>query len=307
VRKGVFAAKSDGEWIEEPNIFVRKESGAYNAVCFEPAVASSIFRGMLAPCVPCLLLWRLYIQGLRTEPPSIMDRTKRMPLLWLLQLSDSALPIGGLSHSFGLEALVAGESLSVDALEAFLREYLEEIGSFEIHFCGAAFRLGFNVRDQFPIKQWLDLNLQLSAFKLARENRGASATLGRRFLRLVNGLIEAPILTAAINTAQEMEAEIHHCAAFGLAGAALGIEEESTLLAYGHQSLANLISSCQRLLPLGQMQATRMLWELKPLLAELVRLAREDDFDIEQAACFAPLLEVGSMRHPTLPTRLFIS
>jgi len=98
-----------------------------------------------------------------------MEKTKRMPLLWLLQLSDSALPIGGLNHSFGLEALVAGESLSADVLEAFLREYLEEIGSFEIHFCGAAFRLGFNGRNQFPIEQWLDLNLLLSAFKLARE------------------------------------------------------------------------------------------------------------------------------------------
>jgi len=43
------------------------------------------------------------------------------------------------------------------------------------------------------------------------------------------------------------------------------------------------------------------------LLAELVRRARENDFDIDEAACFAPLIEVGSMRHPKLQTRLFIS
>ena len=236
-----------------------------------------------------------------------MDGTKRTPLLWLLQLSDSALPIGVLNHSFGVETLTVEESLSAGGLEAFLPEYLEEIGSFEIHFCGAAYRLGIAGRDRFLIEQWLDLNVQLSAFKLARENRSASATLGRRFLRLVNGLVEAPILAAAIAVAQQTETDIHHCTAFGLAGAALGIEEESTLLAYSHQSLANLISSCQRLLPVGQTQATRMLWELKPLLAELVRRAQENDFDVNQAACFAPLVEVGSMRHPTLPTRLFIS
>src|SRR5258708_3592996 len=215
-----------------------------------------------------------------------MDATRRMPLLWLLQLSDTALPIGALSHSFGVESLTVEESLSADGLEAFLSEYLEEVGSFEIHFCGAAYRLGIAGRDRFPIERWLDLNVQFSAFKLARESRSASATLG---------------------AAQQTETDIHHCAAFGLAGAALGIDEESTLLAYCHQALANLISSCQRLLPLGQTQATRMLWELKPLLVELVRRARENDFDVDQAACFAPLVEVGSMRHPALPTRLFIS
>jgi urease accessory protein len=50
-----------------------------------------------------------------------------------------------------------------------------------------------------------------------------------------------------------------------------------------------------------------MLWELKPLLADLVRRAQEKDFEVDEATCFAPLVELGSMRHPALPTRLFIS
>jgi len=236
-----------------------------------------------------------------------MDGNTPLALMWLLQLSDTALPIGALNHSFGLETLAAEELLSADRLEAFLPEYLHETGWFEIHFCGAAYRLGNADRDRFPIAQWLNLNMQFSAFKLARESRSASATLGRRFLRLVNGLAEAPILAAAIAASQDSETEIHHCAAFGLAGAALGIEQHATLLAYGHQSLGNLISACQRLLPVGQLQATRMLWELKPVLVELVTRARENHFDADEAACFAPMVEVGSMRHPSLQTRLFVS
>jgi urease accessory protein len=236
-----------------------------------------------------------------------MDMTMPIRLLWLLQLSDTALPIGALNHSFGLETLTAEESLSADGLQSFLQDYLHEVSALEIHFCGAAYRLGAEASDRLPIQRWLDLNTRLSAFKLARESRIASATLGRRFLRLVNGLANSPILLTALDAAQEKETDIHHGSAFGLAGTALGIEEDETLLAYGHQSLANLISSCQRLLPVGQMQATRMLWELKPVLVELVTRARENDFDADQAACFAPLVEVGSMRHPSLQTRLFIS
>lgn len=231
----------------------------------------------------------------------------QMPFLWLLQLSDTALPIGALSHSFGLETLAAEESLSADVLEAFLSDYLCEIGLLEIHFCGAAYRLGVAGRNRFPIESWLDLNTRIAAFKLARESRNASATLGRRFLQLINGLIEAPILLAALEAARKTETDIHHCVAFGLAAGALGIEEDATLLAYGHQSLANLISACQRLLPLGQKRAVQMLWELKPRLAELVKRARESGFDLDECACFAPLVEVASMRHPALATRLFIS
>ena len=234
-----------------------------------------------------------------------MNMTKPMSLMWLLQLADTALPIGALNHSFGLETLAAEESLSADGLGSFLHDYLQEVSALEIHFCGAAYRLA--VEDGFPAKRWLDLNRRLSAFKMARESRNASATLGRRFLRLVNGLANSPILQAAANAAQQTETDIHHCAAFALAGATLGIEEDATLLAYSHQSLANLISASQRLLPVGQTQATRMLWDLKPVLATMVKHAQNNHFEVDEAPCFAPLVEVGSMRHPTLATRLFIS
>jgi len=243
-----------------------------------------------------------------------MNTSKHMKLLWLLQLSDSALPVGAMNQSFGLENLVAEESLNNDQLETFLNAYLGEVGWFEGLFCSVSHRLGTDAADaEFQVQQWLDLNVRFSAFKLARESRVASATLGRRFLGLVCNVSnvsnpsQSDILSAALEGARQTEVEIHHSVAFGLAGAALGIDEEATLSAYLHQTLTNLVSACQRLLPLGQNQATRMLWELKPLLAELVTEISEREFDLDEAACFAPLLEVSSMRYPSLPTRLFIS
>src|SRR5260370_28160762 len=128
---------------------------------------------------------------------SIMDKTRQVPLLWLRQLSDTGVPIGVLNHSFGLENLAVEESLSSDGLEAFLFEYLEEIGSFEIYFCGAAYRLGIAGRDRLSMEQWLDLNLQFSAFKLARESRSASATARRGLLRLVDCVVECAAVVCA--------------------------------------------------------------------------------------------------------------
>jgi len=236
-----------------------------------------------------------------------MNSTTHLKLLWLLQLSDSALPVGTMNQSFGLENLVAEESLNTDQVEVFLRHYLNEVGCFDCLFCGAAYRLGMSAKDEFLIQKWLELNVRFSAFKLARESRAASTTLGRRFLQLVSTLSGSRTLSAVLEVARQTPVEVHHCTAFGLAGAALGIEEEATLLAYLHQTLTNLVSACQRLLPLGQSQATRALWDLKPLLAGLVKEAEEREFDVNEAACFAPLLEIGSMRHPSLSTRLFMS
>src|ERR1700687_192912 len=61
--------------------------------------------------------------------------------LRLLHLADSALPIGGLAHSFGVESLVSRELLGVGGLAEFLRGFLEEAGMVEAVFCREGFLL----------------------------------------------------------------------------------------------------------------------------------------------------------------------
>ena len=85
----------------------------------------------------------------------------------------------------------------------------------------------------------------------------------------------------------------------------LGIDEKRAVLAYLHQSIACLVSACQRLLPLGQTEATRILWRLKPAIIETA--ARSATCEIDDACCFMPLLDWGGMEHPALSTRLFVS
>ncbi len=57
--------------------------------------------------------------------------TDSLALLRLMQLADSALPIGTTAHSFGLETLVAEGNLHVAQLEFFLRDYLAEAAGIE--------------------------------------------------------------------------------------------------------------------------------------------------------------------------------
>jgi urease accessory protein len=230
--------------------------------------------------------------------------------LRLLHLADSALPIGALSHSFGLESLTSADILNVGNIPEFLEGYLEEAGTMEAFFCREAFRLAIGGEKSFSPEDWLALNARLSALKPARESRSGSAALGRNFLSAVAALGDFPVFRIALQSTRELQnsvppSVIHHSAAFGLVAGALGLPEDRAILAYLHQSTASLVSSCQRLLPLGQSQATRILWEVKPAI--LAAATRSATLTSDSVCSFTPLLDWGAMEHPALATRLFIS
>jgi urease accessory protein len=209
--------------------------------------------------------------------------TDEASLLRLLQLADSALPVGGSAHSFGLETLAEEGTLAPEGVEGFLHDYLEECGKMD-----AAY-----VRRAWSGADYAQLSAEYGARKPARESREASLKMGRRLTELVNALLSAPAL----------EYGLHYCIAFGAAGALFGAEEHVTALAYLHQSVAGLISACQRLMPLGQTAAATMLWSLKPAIGRAARAFSKTG----EVWCFSPYPELASMRHGSLGTRLFIS
>lgn len=237
--------------------------------------------------------------------------------LRLLHLADSAFPIGATAHSFGLEMLAAEGMLTAQNLQGLLGDLLWETGRLEALFGRLAYRCVGPENDPGMVDRWLQLNLWLAALKPARESREASATLGRRFLQTVTQLEPTSVLQQAQTAARAATIDMHYCTAFGLVGGALHLGEEVTILAYLQQSLMGLVSAALRLLPLGQGRAGEILWSMKSqiaavatatlTIAPLDQLALDLVACIEQVAAFTPMLDLASMRHPTLATRLFIS
>jgi urease accessory protein len=228
-----------------------------------------------------------------------------MALLRLLHLADSALPIGALCHSFGLESLVSAELLKVSDLPVFLHGYLQEAGMVEAVACREAFQLVEADPANFSGTRWIELNETLSALKVSREGRVASAALGRNFLQATLALGDFPVLHLAWEASVKSTSPVYHPAVFGLLGATLAFDQAHAVLAYLHQTTANLVSVCQRLLPFGQSEATRILWNLKPAIVDVCTISANHTLDT--VSCFMPLLDWGAMEHPALPTRLFIS
>jgi urease accessory protein len=214
--------------------------------------------------------------------------------LRLLHLADSALPIGTLAHSFGVESLVAEAGLTEANLHSFFAQWLSGAGKTEAVFCVR----GASVKTK---ADWQLLNEELSAFKPARETRGASLRMGKRLLGLASVLIEDPRL--------RWPGDAHLATAFGFVGAILELECGLVAAAYLHQSIFGALSACQRLLPLGQSDAMKHLWEFKIQIAQIAEEAATAAAisPTEELWSLQPMLDIASMRHPYLTTRLFIS
>jgi urease accessory protein len=220
--------------------------------------------------------------------------------LQLLQLADSALPVGSMAHSFGLETLVfdgdieSGVQSCPASLRAWIEDCLSESLLLDAVFCREAHARALQGASVFV------LNGQISALRLAREAREASLTMGRRFAALAAALHPGPALSSLASLD-----ELHHSVAFGYVLGVLAIDADLTVSAFIHQCVMNIISAAQRLLPLGQIQANRLAWDLKPAILETVKQTRTSS--TSTVCSFAHLPEMASMRHCCLPTRLFIS
>ncbi|KPL90988.1 urease accessory protein UreF [Herpetosiphon geysericola] len=232
----------------------------------------------------------------------VMMLNPALAQLKLLQLADSALPIGSTAHSYGVESLVAEGQLGVAGLGQFLHAFVQESGQLEAYLAYQAWRLAdVSAFDQ----AWLDLNDQAAAFKPARESRHASAVLGRRLLSLALQLEPLPRWHQASSLAQTQQIETHHSCVFGMVAAGLRIEAEAMLVALLQQMTLSLILACQKILPLGQVQAQQLLWQLHPSIQAVVAQTPSTSF-ADLVPCSIGL-DGASMRHPLLGTRLFIS
>lgn len=218
------------------------------------------------------------------------EMSATLHLLRLLQLADSALPIGGLAHSFGLETAIDDGDSTVATLFGLLKDFLGEGLLLDAAFCRCAHARGVS-------KSFVgDLNARMSALRLARESREASLALGKRFLTLAASL--EPELVA------EME-NTHFAIAFGYVCGWLGSDADESVAAFLQQNISAYISVGQRLLRLGQTEAAQMNWDLKPYILEAT--SQSSATPLEEFCMFAHLPELASMRHPLLSTRLFVS
>jgi urease accessory protein len=232
------------------------------------------------------------------------DKTWSPPgFLALLQLCDTALPIGTFAFSSGLETYTQ-QGLVTDA--ATLQTWLETVLQHVVH--GSHLLPVALAHRATSTAEWgrLErLDQQLTAMKHARELREASMKTGQGLLRLARQVWPGPGGERLHGMQQQGRVAAHQALVLGVLGWELGWPERVIVEAAGYQWLSGMISAALRLLPLGQLAGQRL---LVTLLADLPAIAdeiRQQCWDDLSSA--APAFDIRAMQHETLYSRLFQS
>jgi urease accessory protein len=214
-----------------------------------------------------------------------------LAFLRLLQLSDTAFPIGSFAHSSGLETYAQGGMTKVE-LEEYLRNQLAfGWGRLDL----AAVALAYQVTNDVMLN---DLCHELTAWKVIPGLRQTSLKLGRRLLNLSKRLF--PEMSNHLNLL-----EPHHAVVLGALGKHLDIDLRSLLLAYAQSTITNQLIAATRCMSLSPEQAQEILGQLRPHMIQAVEIVFSDP----SVAFFSatPAADIRAHEQAFLYTRLFQS
>ena len=206
-----------------------------------------------------------------------MDREQEIRRFFLLQVNDALFPIGGYSHSQGLETYIQQGSVCDEKTAA---EYIHKKLRFALAYTDLlAVRLAWELADQSDADGLDELEEILGASRIPFEQREASRKMGSRFAKTIEKLHAE---TMPMKNREIFEA--YH---------------------YLYAQTSAMVTNCVKTIPLSQSAGQQLLSGCYPEFAEIleeIRTYSEDDLCLS-----APGFDIRGIQHEKLYSRLYMS
>lgn len=237
-----------------------------------------------------------------TNMNTIMDKQLNKNLC-LLQFFGSTFPVGGFQHSYGLETYISnGEVKNAQQLKQYILETLRQV---YVTFDGRAFCRAWQYGRDGEIEPLRKLDAEITAMRLSGESRRASLKTGKALLRMAVLMTGEQKLSEYRQVVQGRSNIGNYCVVAGFLSGRLDAQPEAALQAFYFSDMNNLLQVGIKTIPLGQTEGQQLLYELYPKLnAAVEKTIQNQNEELEN---FVPYMNLMSMQHETLYSRLYMS